>query len=160
MWLINVQLGKYFDTPPVINSIFGLLSFITVPTGLLAANHLSQRDESDLEERLRQERRDDKLKKVALKSGINVFAHNQLVAQPVRVKRSKAASHFKDQMVKHLDTVWANERRVAKGVELSDKFNLDYHSSKGFISGLRLKWKRDHNVGGSDQPAEHLEHLE
>src|SRR5574338_673052 len=52
MWLINVQLGKYFGTPNIINSIFGLLSFITVPTGLLAANHLSQRaDEEHAEKR-------------------------------------------------------------------------------------------------------------
>lgn len=74
MFMINVQLGKYFNTPPIINNIVGLLSFITFPTGLLAANHLSQRTEQEQDYVLRQETREDKLKKAALKQGINIFA--------------------------------------------------------------------------------------
>lgn len=76
MMLINVKLGEYFHTPPIINTIVGLLSFITVPTGLLAANYLGGKSEDNLDTILRQERREDRLKSKALKAGINVFQNS------------------------------------------------------------------------------------
>lgn len=80
MFLINVQLGKYFGTSQIINNIVALLSFITVPTSLLAANHLNQVEDSELEERRHQEKREDDLKKRMIKKGINPvtgLAYNQ-----------------------------------------------------------------------------------
>lgn len=74
MWMINVSLGEYFGTPTIVNSIVGLLSFITVPTSLLAANHLAIKDHDSKEERIRQERREDKLKKKMIDSGMNPMA--------------------------------------------------------------------------------------
>ena len=74
MWMINVSLGEYFGTPTIVNSIVGLLSFITVPTSLLAANHLAIKDHDNKEERIRQEKREDKLKKKMIDSGMNPMA--------------------------------------------------------------------------------------
>lgn len=74
MFLINVELGKYFETPSIVNNIVGLLSFITVPTGLLAANHLGRKEDDQESYKLRQELREDRLKAKALKAGINVFS--------------------------------------------------------------------------------------
>jgi hypothetical protein len=71
MLLINVQLGKYFGTPPIVNSIVGLLSFITVPTGLLAANYLGGKSESEIDYTIRQERREDRIKTKMIKAGMN-----------------------------------------------------------------------------------------
>lgn len=70
MFLINVQLSKYFQTPPIVTSIVGLLSFVTVPTGLLAANYLGSKDEDELDYRLRQEKRADSLERYKIKHGI------------------------------------------------------------------------------------------
>lgn len=69
MFLINVRLGQYFQVPDIINSIIGLLSFITVPTGLLAANHLSQQEEKEESKELRLERREERLERLRIKSG-------------------------------------------------------------------------------------------
>ena len=71
MYLINVKLGQYFEVAPIVSAIIGLLAFITVPTGLLAANHLSVIDVKDEEERLRQEKRQDKLNNKLIKAGID-----------------------------------------------------------------------------------------
>jgi hypothetical protein len=71
MYLINVKLGQYFEVAPIVNSIIGLLAFITVPTGLLAANHLSVIDVKSEEEKLRQEKRQDRLNNKLIKAGID-----------------------------------------------------------------------------------------
>lgn len=69
MWKINVMLGEYFGTAPIVNGIVGLLSFITVPTSLLAANHLSLKEVKEVEEKRYQESREDKLTKYRIKHG-------------------------------------------------------------------------------------------
>lgn len=71
MWLINVSLGRYFQTPEIVNSIVGLLSFITVPTSLLAANHLAMKEHDAKEETVRKDKNTFKLQKEMLKHGIN-----------------------------------------------------------------------------------------
>lgn len=71
MWLINVSLGRYFQTPEIVNSIVGLLSFITVPTSLLAANHLAMKEHDEKQEVVRQDKKEFRLQKEMLKHGIN-----------------------------------------------------------------------------------------
>lgn len=71
MFLINVNLGSYFGTATIVNNIIGLLSFITVPTSLLAANHLALKEHDDKEEKRHQERREDKLRGKMIKAGMN-----------------------------------------------------------------------------------------
>lgn len=74
MWMINVSLGEYFGTPTIVNSIVGLLSFITVPTSLLAANHLAIKDHDAKEEKTRKENQEFKLKSKMIKQGMNPMA--------------------------------------------------------------------------------------
>jgi hypothetical protein len=69
MFLVNYKLGEYFQTPQIINTIVGLLSFVTVPTGLLAANYLSQKELKNDEKEERLERRDERLEKARIKAG-------------------------------------------------------------------------------------------
>lgn len=80
MYLVNYQLGKYFNTPDIVNKIVGLLSFITVPTSLLAANHLSQKEEKEDEElerarneqrqrEMEESRKQERLEKYRIKHG-------------------------------------------------------------------------------------------
>ena len=71
MFLINVNLGNYFGTPEIVNNVIGLLSFITVPTSLLAANHLALKEHDDKEEKRYQEKREDKKIAKMIKAGMN-----------------------------------------------------------------------------------------
>ena len=69
MFLVNYKLGEFFQTPQIINTIVGLLSFVTVPTGLLAANYLSQKElkEEDKEEKV--SKREERLERYRIKHG-------------------------------------------------------------------------------------------
>ncbi len=69
MFLVNYMLGKYFQTPDIINTIVGLLSFVTVPTGLLAANYLSQKEIKEDEREIRHESREERLEKARIRAG-------------------------------------------------------------------------------------------
>ncbi len=77
MALINVALGRYFKEPEIVTWIIGLLSFITVPTGLLSANNLAMKDDREikskgeqLQERRYQEARADKMEKYRINKGL------------------------------------------------------------------------------------------
>jgi hypothetical protein len=146
MWLINYQLGKYFGTASIINTIFGLLSFITIPTGLLAANHLSERAQEEHDEKEKDKDRKFKLDKYKIKHGINPDAAPAKAEKPTREKRSKSASWYREKMLNYLSDTYRSEKRVATVIEIARKFKLDYDRSKGFISGLRTRWKKDNNV--------------
>jgi hypothetical protein len=69
MFLVNYMLGRYFQTPDIINTIVGLLSFVTVPTGLLAANYLSQKEIKEDEKEIRKESREERLEKARIRAG-------------------------------------------------------------------------------------------
>lgn len=148
MFLINVKLGQYFNTPSIINGIFGLLSFITIPTGLLAANHLSQKAESIDKEKKYQEQREDKLKKYAIKHGMdpNLLIQEDRQKRANKAKNQRPASHFKEPMLRILNDAYMNKKPIPTVMELAKKFNLDYDRSKGFISGLRSEWMKQHNL--------------
>lgn len=149
MWLINFKLGEYFQTASIINSIFGFLSLITIPTGLLAANHLSQKDEDEIEERNNDKKRIERLQKYAIAHGMNP----QLVIENDRIKRAakvnnnqKPASFYQDKMNMFISDVYNNTGSVPNVITIVKKFNLDYNRSKGFVSGLRMRWMKDNNV--------------
>jgi hypothetical protein len=69
MFLVNYKLGEYFQTPNIINTIVGLLSFVTVPTGLLAANYLSQKELKEDDTNLRKEKREERLERARIRAG-------------------------------------------------------------------------------------------
>lgn len=43
LWMINYLLGRYLGVDPLLNNIIAALSFVTVPTSLLAGSHLSEK---------------------------------------------------------------------------------------------------------------------
>lgn len=69
MFMVNYQLGIHFHTPDIINKITAWLSFMTVPTGLLAANYLSQKEVKEDERQERLEKRDERLEKARIRAG-------------------------------------------------------------------------------------------
>src|SRR5688572_22884330 len=60
MYFINVRLGELSGDSEIVNQVFAILSFITVPTGLLAAEHINDRSEAEEKEKRHQEDRADK----------------------------------------------------------------------------------------------------
>jgi hypothetical protein len=90
MYQINVQLGLYFNTPPIINKIIGFLAFITVPTGLLAGNYLAKKANREVDKETKIEDRDFKLKSKMIDKGLNPFGFTNYATpqdQPVAQKR-------------------------------------------------------------------------
>lgn len=142
MWLINYQLGRYFGTASIINTIFGLLSFITVPTGLLAANHLSQRADDEYEEKLRREDRDYKLERLRIKTGYTGAS----TKDEKKDKKTKSASWYREKMWQFMDTYYKQKNEPPRVVDIVKHFKLDYDRSKGFVSGERKKWLRSRNI--------------
>lgn len=148
MWLINLQLGKYFQFPIIVNNVFGLLSFITVATGLLAADHLSQRAEEEKEladkedaKKLRAEEREDRLKRFAIQHGVNPWG----TADGKPTTNAKP-SQFREQMLEALDSAYKGNKIILRGVELANMFGLDTKKSKGYISELRAEWAKAHGI--------------
>jgi hypothetical protein len=88
LFMINYQLGKYLGVNPVLNNIIATLSFVTVPTSLLAGSHLSEKSwaekqqkaeddanklrqmEYDREDKIRQEQAEYKLARHRINRGI------------------------------------------------------------------------------------------
>lgn len=162
MVLINFFLGNYFGTPGIINTIVGLLSFITVPTGLLAANHLSEKmeaeeganlrkEQEDREARKRADEQDFKLKKQALKKGINIFGV-QDEQKPTKDRKQKHASDFKEQIPVMLQNEYNKNGRIMELTEITAKLKLDHGSNKGFVSTERTKWMAQNGIEKPSKP--------
>jgi hypothetical protein len=149
MWMINYRLGVYFKTPEVMNQIVGWLSFMTVPTGLLAANHLSQRDMTKEDYQLRQERREDKLKNKALDKGINIFAASTSTlteSKPQKEQKQKHASDYREKIWAMLDTEHGNSGRVLSPKEITTSLKLEHSKNKGYVSTQTSAWMKERGV--------------
>lgn len=143
MWLINLQLGKYFGTPPIVNNIIGLLSFITIPTGLIAANHLSQKGDIEQNNTLRQEKREDKLKMKALDRGINIFQSSvSSVADTTSTqRREKHASDYQDKIIVMLEAEYANTGKILSPSGICRTLKIDVERNKGHVYRITKRWQ-------------------
>lgn len=67
MYSINVRLGYLAGDNEIVNQIFALLSFITIPTGLLAAEHITERELETEQYTVRQENRTDRMERYRIR---------------------------------------------------------------------------------------------
>lgn len=81
MLLLNVKIGEFFGVPTLINSIIGLLSFITVPTGLLAANQLALKDQKKEKNENKVFNANNRLRRRMIDKGMNPFETGTNVKQ-------------------------------------------------------------------------------
>ena len=128
MWQINVQLGKYFNTPPIINNVIGLLSFITVPTGLLAANHLSQKEYMDESKELRLERREERMEKYKIKHG--AFGGVRQRTNNEQSERTSEQESVRQQILAFVAKIETNDKRTPGPTEIATAMNV----SKSYAS--------------------------
>lgn len=152
MWLINYSLGVYFGTPDIINRVVGLLSFITAPTGLLAAKHLTQKAEQEQNDKLRQEAREDKLKHKALKHGINPWGGGSELVKSTRGPKQKYASDYKEQIPVMLQEYYEKNGKVMELTEITAKLKLDHNTNKGFVSTQRSAWMAKNSIPNPKKP--------
>jgi hypothetical protein len=122
MFAVNYKLGEYFQTPEIINTIVGLLSFVTVPTGLLAANYLSQKELKEDDVTVRRERREERLEKARIRAG-KVTVSSQTYSKDVP-QLSETSENLSETFPKD----W---RKLRKLLQLSDVQNLAKLSADG-----------------------------
>lgn len=162
MFLINYQLGVYFEIPKIVNTIIGLLSFITVPTGLLSATHLSSKEYRELEDRALQNENDkelqilkikleEKTKREAIKQGINIFdpqlsrSYNKDIPRAVKEEKVKKPSDYKEQIWKYMDSQLA-KGKIPGVKDITEHFHFPYDRAKGFCSTQRTLWAELNNI--------------
>lgn len=148
MYLINVKLGELANDPPVVKSVFALLSFLTVPTGLLAAQHIRNRDKDEKDTIIRHEEQDYSLRKTAIKQGINIFAAvtgGSTSAEKPKEKKIKHASDYHDKAIAELEKKYLNGY-VLTLAELIAELKIPYNKSKGYMSGLRREWMKSKGI--------------
>lgn len=148
MYLINVELGKVAGDSEVVNRVFAILSFITVPTGLLAAEHINDRSEVEEKEKRRQEERSDKMERYRIKmeSSKNV---------PKPVESSVESSNGKGNLVESSKKVpdWRKVRPGLSKEQLESLANLSpdqmrqYAQETGYgyktISNWRMRARQE-----------------
>lgn len=108
---------------------------------------LQKKIAEDREEKIRQEKRQDSLAKYKIKHGINPDMqpiHAETVA--IAGLKPKFASEFHDEILEYLKKNYEKYGKVARVIEITAKFGLDYNKSKGYISDLRKKWMAENNI--------------
>lgn len=147
MWMINVQLGRYFGTPDIVNQIVGWLSFLTVPTSLLAANHLNDKADTDHANKIRQENREDSLKKTALKHGINIFAQGTGdKSAAAKSPKERHASQFKDKIPAMLQAHYEKTGKVLELTDITAELKLHHGKNKGTVHSYRKEWAESRGI--------------
>lgn len=122
MFLVNYMLGNYFGTPSIINTIVGLLSFVTVPTGLLAANYLSQKELKEEDREIRRESREERLERA-------------------RIKAQKLSGNFPTPSV----TYQKVSSNFPEQVETFQQVSTDWRKIAEKLSNTQIKFIADHD---------------
>lgn len=161
------------DTTPARQIVIFLLSMLPLITGVgngyykLKLQHrtdteISIKKQEDLAEKIRQEKRQDKIIRYKIRHGIPLDPPANPTSQfqstvtfkgePASLERSndterkeKPASFYKEKMWVFMDAERSNGR-IPTVVQIAKRFNLDYERSKGFISGQRKLWAQSRGV--------------
>lgn len=119
MYEINVRLGFMAGDLPIVNQIFALLSFITIPTGLLAAEHLNERSEKDEQRELRAERRSERMEKLQIQANIAEQRTNGERTERRTNNRTPNGKNVRSEIETFVRSVQANEHRTPGPSEIS-----------------------------------------
>lgn len=136
MFLVNYMLGQYFQTANIINIIVGLLSFVTVPTGLLAANYLSQKELKEEDREDRKLRKDERIQKYAIKHGAKL-SESSVTYQKV----TESSQNLSESPTKVSETFPKDWRKLRPNLSAEDVQKLANLSAEG-VKKLSVK----HNV--------------
>ena len=127
---------------------------------LIVENKYEKIGEKELAEKIRQEKREDRLKTKALKNGINIFENpspastnaTAVLAVDTPQVKIKHASDYKDKVWELLEEQWNTNKIVLSPKEITERINKKYranlvHSkSKGFWTRTTAEWKRSRGL--------------
>lgn len=156
------------DTTPARQVVIFLLSMLPLITGVGNGYYklkLQQRTDTenvtkkqdDLSEKIRQEQRQDKITRYKIKHGIpldepvktiqfeSTVQTQEIERSPQAERKEKPASFYKEKMLAFMDAE-RSKGHIVSVKQISERFNLDYERSKGFISGQRKLWARSRGV--------------
>lgn len=134
-----------------VDNVFLFLSLFSVPAGFMFAVMLVTNEDRRDAYQIRQEQREDRLKKAALKAGYNPFTPvlNQQVVPQIR---EKVASDYKDYAFELLDAEWKRNNHTLSPRELTTlvnknkRVNLDHSKCKGTWSNFTKEWKQSRGL--------------
>ena len=151
MYAINVQLNK--DVPDA-TWVFGLLSFMTVPTGLLAATSINDRQENEEDFQIRQEKRKDKLEMARIKYGTSRSNSETNMEVPKDFRNSNETSKttsgtmgrpsiHQERVFQFMEQQYLQTKQVPTFKEVMNNLNLPQSTA----SRLRDKWIENKRKG-------------
>lgn len=121
MYQINVRLGFLAGDSPIVSQVFALLSFITIPTGLLAAEHLTDRTFSDERRELRAEQRAERLERLRIK---NERAERTPVRRTNNSQNRGRTNEKRERIAAFVRSVQENEHRTPGPSEISRELGV------------------------------------
>ena len=159
MYQINVRLGFLAGDNPIVSQIFALLSFITIPTGLLAAEHINERTEYYEQKELRAEKRSERLERLRIKTANErslkrtVKRTNERTVKrtnertPTNERTNGERTNERTVIYQLLDEYYRTNGEIAGVSELArivakmkDGTEEKYERLKGYISEVRKDW--------------------
>ena len=152
MYQINVRLGSLAGDNPIVNQVFALLSFITIPTGLLAAEHINERTEYYEQKELRNERRAERIEKYKIRTNAaNERSSARTNERSVRRRTNERTNtdELRTVIYQLLDEYYQANGQVAGVSDLArtvarsknqDGSEVGFERYKGYISEVRKNW--------------------
>lgn len=126
--------------------VIGFLCLMSIPSGLLSASRITNREDMDRREMLRRERREDRITRYAIRHGSRPTIGGAS-GQPQLTDRQfqssvKYASDYRDKVVKLLDEQYQKDRTVIGATEMCKKLKLDPRTQRSEIWKQITAWKR------------------
>ena len=110
---------------------------------------VAKEKQDDLNDRIRHEQNDLKLKKAAIKAGYNPFTPVPTVTLnqdiPVVNEQERRASDYKHKIWQYMDEQYS-KGKILRVVDITEHFKLPYNKAKGFVSTQRTLWAQDRGV--------------
>lgn len=155
MYAINVKLGSLAGDSQIVNQVFALLSFITIPTGLLAAEHINERTEREDQRELRRERRSERLERERIRANAanerseRTNDRSSRRRTNERTQRTPRTNELRTVIYELLDerlsltNEIAGVSEIAKAIAKKKNGNESeegYERFKGYVSQVRSEW--------------------
>ena len=142
MYQINVRLGFLAGDSPIVNQVFALLSFITIPTGLLAAEHLTDRTILEEQRELRAERRSERIERYRIK---NERPQRTNTTRTNRTPNSGRTNEKRERIAAFVRSVQANEHRTPGPSEISRELGVAKSYASETLGMMLPPINTDHN---------------
>lgn len=164
IWLTGLSYAFYLVAVIVINVILDMkagkdwsyiwviacLCLLSVPSGLLSASRINQREADNKAEKAHQEKRSDRMSRWMMKHGFSIGGASGKGEGSARVfnstsRRTGYASDHKKKIVSLLDAEYRKSKKVLGPSELCRKVKIDL-KQRGAVYNIIQEWKHEHGL--------------